>query len=211
MKMRRLWLCMALLLCGAVIAATALPSTVAYIADSANTVRNTFRVEYLPPKDITVPLRVHKTVECMGEDVIGPAGFSFRLENVDTGKAVTLSSQADGWATTSLTFTADDVGKTYHYRLLEINGGREFVTYDERVYDITIALRLNERHEMSALLTVDGAEVDALTAEFVNLYQVMNIPDTGDSAQPILWLAMLMISAAGLAVLRRNERSFRRA
>ena len=44
MKMRRLWLCMALLLCGAVIAATALPSTVAYIADNANTVRNTFRV-----------------------------------------------------------------------------------------------------------------------------------------------------------------------
>ncbi len=211
MKMRRLWLCMALLLCGAVIAATALPSTVAYIADNANTVRNTFRVEYLPPMDITVPLRVHKTVECMGEDVIGPAGFSFRLENVDNGEKVTLSAQADGWATTNLTFTADDVGKTYRYRLLEINGGREFVTYDERVYDITVALRLNERHELSALLTMDGAEVEALTAEFVNLYQVMDIPDTGDSAQPLLWLAMLVISAAGLVMLRRDARSIRRA
>ena len=210
MKMRRLWLCMALLLCGAVIAATALPSTVAYIADNANTVRNTFRVEYLPPKDIAVPLRVHKTVECMGEDVIGPEGFSFRLENVDNGEKVTLSAQADGWATTNLTFTADDVGKTYRYRLLEINGGREFVTYDETVYDMTIALRLNEQHEMFALLTMDGTEVDALAAEFVNLYQVMDIPDTGDSAQPMLWLAMLAISAAGLVLLRRG-RMFRRA
>ena len=210
MKMRRLWLCMALLLC-AVVAAVATPGTVAYIADRANTVRNTFRVEYLPPKDITVPLRVHKTVECMGEDVIGPAGFFFRLENVDTGATVTLSAQADGWATTNLTFTADDVGKTYRYRLLEINGGREFVTYDERVYDITVALRLNERHELSALLTMDGAEVDALTAEFVNLYQVMDIPDTGDSAQPLLWLAMLAVSAAGLVMLRRDARSIRRA
>ena len=208
MKMRRLWLCMALLLC-AVVAAVATPGTVAYIADRANTVRNTFRVEYLPPKDIAVPLRVHKTVECMGEDVIGPAGFSFRLENVDTGATVTLSAQADGWATTNLTFTADDVGKTYRYRLAEINGGREFVTYDERVYDITVAL--NERHELSALLTMDGAEVDALTAEFVNLYQVMDIPDTGDSAQPLLWLAMLAVSAAGLVMLRRDARSIRRA
>ena len=211
MKMRRLWLCMALLLCGAVIAATALPSTVAYIADNANTVRNTFRVEYLPPKDITVPLRVHKTVKCMGEDVIGPAGFSFRLENVETGEVMTLSSREDGWAEGSLVFTADDVDKTYRYRLLEINGGREFVTYDETVYDMTIALRLNEQHEMFALLTMDGAEVDVLTAEFVNLYQVMDIPDTGDSAQPLLWLAMLAISAAGLVMLRRDARSIRRA
>lgn len=211
MKMRRLWLCMALLLCGAVIAATALPSTVAYIADSSNTVHNTFRVEYLPPKDITVPLRVHKTVECMGEERIGPAGFSFLLENMDTGETVTLTSQVDGWATTNLAFTADDVGKTYRYHLLEISGGREFVTYDDRVYDITVALRLNERHEMYALLTMDGIETDRLTAEFMNLYQVMAIPDTGDSAQPILWLAMLIISVAGLITLRRDARSTRRA
>ena len=211
MKNRRWLLVSALLLCVVTMAAAALPGTVAYIAGRANTVKNTFRIEYLPPKDITVPVRVHKTVECMGEDVIGPAGFAFQLENKETGKVVTMSSREDGWATTDLIFTADDVGKTYRYCLRELNGGREFVTYDEKVYDITVSLQLNEEHEMSAVLTIDGAEVNALKAEFVNLYQVMDIPETGDSAQPLMWLLMLIISAAGLVVLQRNERILWRA
>lgn len=201
MKNRRLWLTAALLLCALAAAAMTLPSTVAYIADRANTVRNTFRVEYLPPQDIAVPVRVHKTVVCLGEDAIGPEGFSFRLENTQTRETVSLTSRTDGYAQTQLTFTAEDVGKTYHYRLYELNGGREFVTYDEQVCEISISIHLDEQHEMFAALTVDGKAVSEITAEFVNLYQMMEIPDTGDHAQPIMWLAMLLVSSIGLVLL----------
>lgn len=201
MKNRRLWLTAALLLCALAAAAMTLPSTVAYIADRANTVRNTFRVEYLPPQDIAVPVRVHKTVMCLGEEEIGPEGFSFRMENTQTGSAVSLTARADGYAQAELTFTAEDVGKTYHYRLYELNAGREFVIYDETVYEISISLQLDEQHEMFAVLTVDGKAVSEITAEFVNLYQMMEIPDTGDHAQPIMWLAMLLVSGMGLALL----------
>lgn len=211
MKNRKWLLALALLLCTVTVVASALPGTVAYIVGQANTVRNTFRVEYLPPTDISVPVRVHKTVECWGKETISPAGFVFLLENIDTGERMTLTSRMDGWAAASLTFTADDVGKTYRYRLLEMNDGREFVTYDETVYDMTIALRLDEQHEMFAIVVMAGEVVPEVTAEFVNLYQAMDIPDTGDDAQPLLWLAMLIISGAGLAILRRNERRFRRA
>lgn len=201
MKNRRWLLALALLLCAVTMVASALPGTVAYIADRSNTVKNTFRIEYLPPQDIAVPVRVHKTVECIGEEAIGPAGFSFRLENVDSGERVTLSSQVDGWATANLVFTAEDVGKTYHYRLYELNGGREYVTYDETVYEISISLQLDEQHEMAAVLTVDGKAVSEISAEFVNLYQMMEIPDTGDHAQPLMWLSMLLVSSIGLALL----------
>lgn len=210
MKNRRWLLALALLLCGVTMLAAALPDTVAYIADRTNTVRNTFRIEYLPPEDISVPVRVHKTVLCLGTDTIGPEGFTFCLENLDTGAFLPFSTGEDGWATGRLTFTADDVNKTYHYRLREINTGREFVTYDERVYEISITLQLDDRHEMVAVLMMDGAEVDALTAEFENMYQKMEIPDTGDAAQPLLWLALMVLSAAGMLLLRHKDRNLRR-
>ena len=208
MKNRKWLIAMALLLCAAMVAAVT-PSTVAYIVDRANTVRNTFRVVYRPPEDIAVPVRIHKTVQCMGEDTIGPEGFSFCLENLDTGAMLTLSSRADGWASGNLVFTANDVDKTYHYRLYELNGGREHVTYDETVHDMTIVLQLDEQHEMFATVTMDGAAVSEIEAEFVNLYQMMELPDTGDDEQPFLMLALLMFSAAGMLLLRRG-RMFRR-
>lgn len=211
MKNRRLWLMLTLLLCAVTMVAAALPSTVAYIADRANTVRNTFRVEYLPPQDITVPVRVHKTVMCLGEEEIGPEGFSFRMENTQTGRAVALTAGADGYAQAELTFTAEDVGKTYNYRLYELNAGREYVTYDETVYEISISLQLDEQHEMEAVITMDGEAVSEIAAEFVNLYQMMEIPDTGDHDQPLAWLAMLLVSSIGLALLYMRKAIGRRA
>ena len=43
---------------------------------------------------------------------------------------------------------------------------------------------LENEKKICAVLMMDGAEVDALTAEFENMYQKMEIPDTGDAAQP---------------------------
>lgn len=210
MNMRRLWLVVALLLCAVTVAAAVLPATVAYIADRANTVRNSFRVEFLPPQDIYVPLRVHKTVLCMGEKEIGPEGFSFELKNLTTGKVTTMTSSADGWATVSLPFTAEDVGKTYRYRLSEMNGGRQYVTYDETVYDISISLKLDAQHEMTAEITLNGDAVSEIVAEFVNVYHFYEIPDTGDHDQPLLWLTLLLISSIGMVLLCKKEAIGRR-
>lgn len=205
MKKHTWLLAVALLLFG-VAAAFAVPSTLAYIADSSNTVNNSFRVEYLPPQDVTVPVRVHKTVLFMGEEGISPAGFSFRLVNLETGATTHLTSFTDGWAEAELTFTADDAGKTRYYQLYEYNNGREHVIYDETVYQISIELRLNEQHEMNAVVTMDGESVDEIIAEFVNMYDVVDIPDTGDHDRPLMWLALLLLSGAGMLVLRRKER-----
>lgn len=210
MKNRKWLVALALLLC-CIAAAAVMPTTVAYIADRANTVRNSFRVEYLPPQDVAVPVRVHKTVLCLGEEEIGPEGFAFKLENLDTGAVATMTAATDGSCSRMLTFTAADAGKTYHYRLCEINAGREGVAYDETVYSITVSLQLDEQHEMYAVLTVDDVPVEAITAEFVNYYGMKELPDTGDQDRPMLWLTLLVLSAAGLMLLRRNECNLRRA
>lgn len=205
MKSRRLWIMLALLLSAVVAVATALPASLAYVIANSNTMHNTFRVEYAPPQDVTVPVRVHKTVLSMSEEVVSPAGFSFRLMNLDTGEALAMTSFTDGWATIDLPFTAEDVGKTYHYCLYEVDGGREHMVYDTTIYDITIALNLNEVYEMSAEVTVNGEAVTEIVAEFVNIYDFIDVPDTGDHDQPLLWMAMLLVSCIGVALLIKKE------
>lgn len=204
MKIRRQWFVLAVLLCIVTAAAIVLPTSLAYIAAHSNTLHNTFRVEYLPPADILVPVSVHKTVLCMGDEEISPGGFSFRLMNLNTGEITAMTTFTDGWATVELPFTAEDVGQTYQFRLYELDTDRPFVTFDETIYDISISLVLNEVHEMSAELTMNGAPVTDIVAEFVNLYEPVEIPDTGDHQQPLLWLALLGISGTALALLIRK-------
>ena len=209
MKKRTWLLAVALLLCG-VASAFTVPDTLAYIVDHSNTVNNSFRVEYLPPQDVTVPVRVHKTVLCVGNESISPAGFSFRLVNLETGAVIPMTSFTDGWASTDLVFTADDAGKTYNYQLYEYKGDRADVVYDETVHSLTIALPVNEQHEMTPVMTLNGETVADVVAEFVNEYCPVDIPDTGDHDQPFMWLVLLLLSGTGLLMLCRNERRTRR-
>ena len=211
MKRCGTWLMLAMLFCVAIAVISAPPTSLAYIAANSNTVQNAFRVEYLPPQDITVPVRVQKTMISLSERDVGPGGFDFRLINVDTDEAAIITSSADGWAETYLTFTAEDVGKTFRYRLHEMDTGRKNVTYDESVYDISIIIGLDQSHELCAELWMDGAPVEEIVAAFENVYYVpVPLPDTGDEARPILWAAMLVFSGSGLVMLRKKRNDFRR-
>ena len=211
MKRYSKWIKLALLVCVAVTIVFAPPSSLAYMAANSNTLHNTFRVVYLPPQDIIVPVRIQKSMVNLSDEEIGPGGFDFHLVNTDTQENIVATSADDGSASMNLTFTADDVGKTYHYRLYELNTGRENMTYDETIYDISISLMLNERHEMSAVLAVNGTPVTEIVAEYENKYYVpVPLPDTGDPARLMLWTAMLILSGAGLIVTKRSKNIFRR-
>ena len=205
------WIKLILLVCVAVTIVSAPPSSLAYMAASSNTLHNAFRVVYLPPQDIAVPVRIQKTMLNLSNEEIGPGGFEFYLINTETGEALSAVSDDNGSTAIYLIFTADDAGKTYRYRLYELNTGRTNVTYDETVYDIDITLSLNEVHELSAELTVNGSHVTEIVAVYENKYYVpIALPDTGDPARPVLWLAMLILSGTGLIMIKRNRTVFRR-
>ena len=210
MNIRKLGRPLALLLSVVTVVAVVSSSTLAYITANSNTVRNTFRVEYQPPQDLTVPVRLHKTVLSMGEETLSPGGFSFCLKNLNTGEIIEMTSSDDGWASAQLTFTAEDVGKIYRYRLFEVNTARQNVIYDDIIYDVGIKIVLNEVHELSAELSLNGETVTELVAEFVNRYQFIDIPNTGDHDQPLLWLAMVILSGTGLMLLSKKGTMYRR-
>ncbi len=157
----------------------------------------TFTNVYTPkPTDITVDVNVDKKVESTSEATISPEGFEFMLEKLGTDEKLYVTSDANGDAKFVLTFTEDDIGNTYTYKLTEVAGDVYNVIYSEAVYTITVAITLGEDNNLVATLTMNELAAETLTAEFVNIYN--DIPKTGDDTDLRLWTLVLIISGAGL-------------
>jgi pilin isopeptide linkage protein len=156
------------------------------------------------PEDITVNIGVAKTVVNKGSEKIGPEGFEFVLENTVTNEKWNVKSDTDGNAKFTLGYTEDDIGKTYTYKLTEVNGGKANVTYSNAEYTITVAIELNENNELVATLTKNGENVTEIIAEFENVYDYTPTPEypdsprTGDNTNLHLWFALLFVSGGGI-------------
>lgn len=131
---------------------------------------NTFALPPVDPEDITVKIRVEKTVENTGVSSITPAGFEFILENQESKKQKTLKSDEDGNAVFKLPFTKEDIDKVYTYKLWEKKGDVTDVTYDEKVYEISVAISCSEENKLVATVKMDGKKVDKAVAAFKNIY-----------------------------------------
>ena len=142
--------------------------------------KNTFTPK---PDDLTVSIPVDKKVVNKGSESITPEGFTFRLHNVGTGKDIDVKSDKDGKTKFDLVFSENDIGKTYDYRLTEINDGRVGVKYSQEAYNISISISLGADKKLVAKLTKNGAEVTSLAAEFVNEYEYVK-PDEDPDKKP---------------------------
>ncbi len=166
-----------------------------------------FNNVFIPePEDITVDIGVVKTVINKGNEKIGPDGFEFVLENTDTNEKWSVKSDTRGNAVFTLGYTEADVGKTYTYRLTEVNGGKANITYSTKEYTVTVKISLNEDNELTALFTKNGEEAVAVVAEFENIYdytiasktEYTDSPETGDATNLHLWFALLFVSGGGI-------------
>ncbi len=158
------------------------------------------------PDPLTLEILARKTVKNLGLEHIGPEGFQFLLENVTLGTSQTAVSDAEGLARFALVFTEADVGKTYTYKLSEINDGRANVEYSTAVYNIAITISLGEDNTLIATIVNNGAEVSAAEGAFENVHQD-GPPKTGDN---LLSRLMLLVLSAGAILsltgsLRKKE------
>ncbi len=131
---------------------------------------NTFIPAASEPDDIRVDIVVNKTVTNTGVSSIGPSGFEFVLENTISGEKQALKSDENGNAIFTLPFTAADAGKVFTYKLSETNSGMVDVTYDTKVYDISIDISSDNGNKLVSTITMDGKKVDSAVAVFENIY-----------------------------------------
>lgn len=171
----------------------------------------TFENTYIPdPDDTTLEIKVEKTVKNVGALTMSPEGFQFLLENMTIGGTQTATANEEGLAVFTLTFTKDDIDKTYTYQLSEIDDGKAHVEYSTAVYTITVSIALNEDNKLVATITNNGAETTEPVAQFENVYDPPGDPGnpgTGDVSMA-LWIAMMAVSCGGvitLATQRRNK------
>ncbi len=171
---------------------------------------NSFVPAIPEPEDITVDITVNKTVKNIGSSSISPEGFKFVLVNNETNEELVLESNRNGKAVFSLPFSVSDVGKTYTYKLSEINDGRKNVSYDTSVYEISVTVALSGQNELSAITTINNNTVDVVTAIFNNTYRTTT-PPTGDNSNNLFWLSLMIISGTVTAWLIFLENKYRKS
>ncbi len=178
--------------------------TTVTVVNATTTTLNFVNVFVPKPADITVDIDVIKTVVNEGDDTIGPEDFEFLLENLDSdADGDTVKSDENGMAKFTLTFTEDDIGNIYTYKLTEIDDGRTGVTYSTEEYIMTVAITLDEdTNTLVATLTQNEAAATELVGEFENIYNyTTDVPDTGDNSNMGMWLILMFISGGAVITL----------
>ena len=127
--------------------------------------------EPVDPDPIKIEFIVDKTVKNIGEEEIGPKGFDFKLVKDSTKEEWTEEADENGYAAFEMTYTKDDIGKTYLYELSEVNDGVEGVSYCEDVYDIAVSITLDEEeNKLETSIKMNDKIVSSVKAEFENIY-----------------------------------------
>lgn len=98
-----------------------------------------------------------------------PFGCLRRMDNAELNAV--LTSDAEGNAIHTLAFTAEDLGKTFRYRLTEVDDKKPGVTYSTAEYLIEITITLDEQNNrLKARITINDAASENILAVFENKY-----------------------------------------
>ena len=103
--------------------------------------------------DTTLTVTARK--ELTGRD-LAAGEFTFKLFEGDT-EIATAANDKDGKVTFTLTYTDDPnrVGpqKTHNYRIVEVNDGKDAVTYDDTAYTFTVSVTDDGNGQLGATIT----------------------------------------------------------
>ena len=135
---------------------------------------NRFKIENV--EDIEIKITSEKTVKNTGDYQIGPEGFTFVLTNTDTQETKRLLSNDYGITIFGITYTKDDIGKTYNYTVHELNDNKNNVTYSDKVYKIQVQIILNAEDKLEAKIKVDGKDTTNVKVSFENTYHKVDLP-----------------------------------
>ena len=150
---------------------------------------------------VDVELDIKKTVKSATKVTVGPEDFRFVLIDEFGKEQGVATSDKDGNAKIRMSFTQDDLGKSFTYKLSEVDTKRTGVVYSKAVYALEITPELDAQGKLIALCKLDGKQVEEIQVEFVNVFEEAVGPQTGDNAQIGLFTGVMLVSAVMLAVL----------
>lgn len=175
------------------------------------------------PAATTATIRATKRLEGAA---LSAGQFTFQLTDAETGEVVQTAPNAkDGFVTFLLPYTAADAGKTFTYKVSEVDDGQAGVTYDGSSYTVTVQVTDDGHGQVVATVSSDEA------LAFTNRYDAgdhggntpaangggspdtpadKQLPQTGDpladtAVEATLAVAGLAVIAAAILVRRRHR------
>lgn len=154
----------------------------------------------IDPTDITIEAEKN----LIGKDLEGE-DFTFELYDKDGNLIESIKNGKDGKVVFSkLNITEAGV---YTYTIKELNEGAKGITYDAKVYTVTVNVRDGGEglFEVEIVYSDENGKVEK--AVFENTF-TPEIPQTNDSTNTFLWFMLMVISgglALTLAILRKKQ------
>ncbi len=163
-------------------------------ANGASASEIVFENVYTEPEPIQVVFNVTKLLENKTEEEIGLDGFEFRLTS-GLNLLATAESDENGKAEFAVSYTVDDIGETYVYKISEVRTGIKGMRYDTAKIDVLVSISY-ENGVLVASVTQDGQSVDQANVQFTNVYFGEEIsPVTGQPYQPFRWVLLFAAAA----------------
>ena len=169
--------------------------------------RNVYRQSGYPTPDPDPTVEVVLPVEKkLNSDAVSLAGFRFELTDHNGSMVDTATSDRSGDGLLHVgTFSKRDAGRTFTYRIREINTGLEGISYSTKEYEVQIAVYYDSsRNRLTYEVVKDGLVVNAAEPfAFTNLVQKEEpqkpvSPDTGDHGVGF-WILLMSVGIAGFA------------
>jgi len=172
----------------------------AYIGEQETNKASVSFTNTFAPENIQAEVVVEKELDNQSGKDMGLDGFKFQLAG--EGQTLTQTTDTDGFAKFGFTFGPEDVGKTFTYKLNEVDTQISGMTYSDAVYEYKFTVAKDQATgKLSVTVTRDGKAVVG-NAKFVNVYvDADEPPKTGDNAQPMAMAFGMMVSAVSLVVL----------
>ena len=174
-------------------------------------ISTTFNNTYTPavkPEGTQIDITINNIVKNTDATEIGPGGFEFILENIETGEKFTVESDKNGNALLNLPFTPEDADKEHKYKLYVVDEGIPGLIYDTTVYDISVSLKLDGDNRLVSTVIIDGQIVTDPVAEFIHTCKTdANSPSTSENDSHIeLWFILMLISGISCIALAIFEK-----
>ena len=168
------------------------------------------------PSPVEMKVNVKKNLVNETDEEMGLDGFEFLLKGGE--KEITAISNEDGNASFTLEFDAEDIGKTFTYKVTEVDTGIEGMVYSDEEFAFKVTVAVDNLGNLKLYVNEDLAPADSFDVQFTNTYkgapkkeeppkdEPIKAPDAGETLPIFAICVSLFLGAVVLATSKKKEK-----
>lgn len=172
------------------------------------------------PSPVEMKVNVKKHLVNETNEEMGPSGFEFLLSGED-GTEITATSDKDGNASFTLEFDAQDIGKSFTYKVTEVDTGIEGMVYSDEEFTFKVTVAVDNLGNLKLYLNDNTTPANDFSVGFTNTYKGVppkeeppkeeppKAPEAGETLPIFAICVSLFLGAVVLATAKRKEKEIK--